>query len=65
MNPDAPDTKADPSADWQGDDWESARQRKFTLGLAATPVERLAWLEEVIALAWAVGALPRRASDRR
>jgi hypothetical protein len=62
MNPDAPEAKPEAAADWQGDDWESARRRKFTLGLAATPIERLAWLEEVIRLAWAAGALPRRRS---
>jgi hypothetical protein len=45
--------------DWRGDDWESARRRKFTLGLAASPSQRLAWLEEAIRLAWASGALPR------
>jgi hypothetical protein len=48
---------------WKGDDWESARQRKFTLGLAATPRQRLAWLEEAIRLAWSVGALPRRSDQ--
>jgi hypothetical protein len=46
-------------SNWQGDDWESARLRRFTLGLAATPEQRLAWLEEAITLAWASGALPR------
>jgi len=52
-------TESDPHADWKADDWESARRRKFTLGLAASPSERLAWLEEAISLAWAAGALPR------
>jgi hypothetical protein len=54
------DARNQASADWKGDDWESARRRKLTLGLRATPSERLAWLEEVIRLAWASGALPRR-----
>ena len=62
MNPDASEREPEATADWQGDDWETARRRKLTLGLAATPVERLAWLEEVIRLAWAAGALPRRRS---
>jgi hypothetical protein len=53
----------DAAADWRGDDWESARRRKFTLGLAASPSQRLAWLEEAIRLAWAVGALPRPRRD--
>jgi hypothetical protein len=56
------DARSEGSADWKGDDWESARRRKFTLGLRATPSERLAWLEEVIRLAWAAGALPRRSA---
>ena len=51
--------------DWQGDDWESARRRRFTLGLAATPRQRLAWLEEAIRIAWAAGALPRRPPGTR
>jgi hypothetical protein len=33
--------------------------RTFTLSLAATPAARLQWLEEMIALAWKSGALPR------
>jgi hypothetical protein len=44
---------------WQADSWESARRRKLTLGLDATPADRLAWLEQAIVLAWATGALPR------
>ncbi len=40
-------------------DWDAQRRRKFTIGLAATPAERLAWLEEMIELAHATGALPR------
>ncbi len=39
--------------------WDDARRRKLTMGLAATPLERLRWLEEAIALAHRVGALPR------
>ncbi len=45
-------------------DWESTRQRKLTLGLAATPAERLSWLESMIVLAWASGALPRPRTDQ-
>jgi len=48
--------------------WEDARRRQLTAGLDATPAQRLAWLEEMIALAHRSGALPReedrgRASD--
>jgi hypothetical protein len=53
------DTDHRPSADWQADDWESARKRTLTLALSATPAQRLAWLEEAIRIAAASGALPK------
>ncbi|HEY2408191.1 MAG TPA: hypothetical protein VGI10_19425 [Polyangiaceae bacterium] len=40
-------------------DWAANRERKQTLGLSATPAERLAWLEEAIQFAYRAGALPR------
>ncbi len=43
-----------------GADWETDRREKLTAGLALTPAERLAWLEEAIAFAHRAGALPRR-----
>jgi|WetSurMetagenome_2_1015567.scaffolds.fasta_scaffold1847401_1 hypothetical protein len=47
-----------------GDDgWAEKRQRRFTFALAASPAERLAWLEQMIALAWQTGALPRPRND--
>jgi hypothetical protein len=36
-----------------------ARRRKFTMALALTPSERLAWLERAIEFARQTGALPR------
>ena len=45
------------------DGWISKRQRRFTLALAASPAERLAWLEQAITLAWQTGALPRPRND--
>jgi hypothetical protein len=42
-----------------GADWASAREHKLTMGLAVTPAQRLAWLEEVILFAHRAGALPR------
>lgn len=45
--------------DWQAG-WEATRRRQILLGLAASPVERLRWLEEMIALAHRTGALPRK-----
>lgn len=46
------------SDDWEAG-WESHRRRQMTFALAATPAERLRWLEEMIALAHRTGALPR------
>jgi len=48
-----------PPGDWRVD-WESHREAQRERWLAATPAQRLAWLEEMIALAWKTGALPRR-----
>lgn len=39
--------------------WEAHRVHQLTLALAATPAQRVAWLEEMIALAWLVGAFPK------
>jgi hypothetical protein len=36
----------------------------MVLGLRATPAQRLDWLEGMIELAFATGALPRREIDR-
>jgi hypothetical protein len=44
--------------DW-GVSWEAHRVHQLTLALEASPAQRLAWLEEVIALAHRAGALPR------
>lgn len=43
-------------------DWSSNRMRKLTRGLDASPAQRLAWLEAMIRLAHASGALPRNRS---
>lgn len=37
-----------------------ARRRKFTMALALSPSERLAWLDRAIEFARQTGALPRR-----
>lgn len=47
------------SEDWEAS-WEATRRRGLTRGLEASPAQRLAWLEEAIALAHRTGALPRR-----
>lgn len=50
-----PDTASD---DWEAG-WAAHRRHQLTLALRATPAQRLAWLEEMIALAYRVGALPK------
>ncbi len=57
-------TKRQPMSPTSERGWEANRERKLTLGLDATPAERLAWLEEMIELAYRTGALPRPRSDR-
>jgi hypothetical protein len=41
------------------DGWRRNEEDHLALGLDATPAERLAWLEEAIALAYRTRALPR------
>jgi len=42
-------------------DWDAAQQDLLAATLAATPAQRLAWLEEALRLAYASGAFkPRR-----
>jgi hypothetical protein len=40
--------------------WEDDARRKRTASGAATPAERLAWLEAMLELALARGAIPKR-----
>jgi hypothetical protein len=47
-----------PSDNWEAG-WEAHHRHQLTLALKATPAQRLAWLEEMIALAYRVGALPK------
>ncbi|HEX6231465.1 MAG TPA: hypothetical protein VF029_07100 [Actinomycetota bacterium] len=52
---------------WRSDPkagWEAHRRERLTIGLGATPAQRLAWLERAIALAHLTGALPRQDADR-
>lgn len=55
---DATSPMATGAEDWAAG-WESHRRRQLTFALAATPADRLRWLEEMIALAHRSGALPR------
>jgi hypothetical protein len=43
--------------------WESSRRELLELTLAATPEQRLAWLEEVLEIAHQVGALRPRTDE--
>ena len=43
--------------DWGS--WEEDRERKYVVGLEVSADERLAWLEEMLELALASGALPK------
>jgi hypothetical protein len=45
--------------------WEETRRRQLTLGLRATPAERLRWLEEMLLIAHRSGALERRRKHKR
>lgn len=54
-DPDAPNSKAD---EWPAD-FRAAEDQTLDASLAATPSQRLAWLEEALSFALRVGALPR------
>lgn len=58
-----PNTDLDKSQDW-GCTWEDARRRTLTLGVEATPAQRIAWLEDAMRLAHRSGALPKRRTPR-
>lgn len=46
--------------EWDGG-WAESRLAQLRLWSRATPADRIAWLEQAIALAHELGALPRRA----
>ena len=50
------------SDDWDSD-WEGQERWQMVAGLSATPMQRLAWLEEMRALALLSGALQRRLDE--
>jgi hypothetical protein len=54
-----PKRHTDDPADWRGD-FASAEESLLDASLAVTPAERLKWLEEAIAFAYKMGALPKR-----
>ena len=53
---------ADPAVAWTGT-WQGHRTQQRRAWLAATPAQRLAWLEDAIAVAHEPGPLPRRRAD--
>lgn len=57
-------SEADPEVDWQVD-WEGHRRWQLTAASAATPAQRLAWLEEMLELAHRSGALSGPPSQGR
>lgn len=56
--------EAEPETDWQAD-WEGHRRWQLTAALAATPAQRLAWLEEMLELANRSGAMSGPKSQGR
>ena len=51
-----------PTHDWQAD-WEDNERAELRSWLSATPVQRLAWLEEALELAHQAGALGPKPQD--
>jgi hypothetical protein len=43
--------------------WEEDRERKYVVGLEVSVDERLAWLEEMLEIAHAAGALRKRRDE--
>ena len=52
------------SEGWEAASWEGAERAQLETMLAATPAERLAWLEEAMRLAHASGALEMARRER-
>lgn len=54
------DTRDDADRQWRAG-WEDQEANTLEASMAATPLQRLEWLEEALELAWDAGALgPRR-----
>lgn len=45
--------------------WAAQRVDQLDRVLAASPAQRLAWLEDMIRIAFQTGALPRRETEQR
>ena len=59
-----PDATHPTAAEWPVD-FRAAANQTLEASLAATPSQRLTWLEEALAFAWKVGALPRSDEETR
>ena len=53
------------SADRWDATWEGARKQLLESTLAATPAQRLAWLEEMLELAHRAGAIGTRSTRKK
>ncbi len=53
------------SADRWDATWEGARKQLLESTLAATPAQRLAWLEEMLELAHRAGALGKKPLEQK
>ncbi len=49
-----------PPDPWESSTWEGHAHWQLARTLAATPLERLVWLEEALELAWGAGAVKAR-----
>jgi len=49
---------------WEAATWEGARRRTLAAFVAATPAQRLAWLEEMLEIAYRAGALGPKPPDK-
>ena len=58
------DESSRPAADAWPVTWAAHRDDQLDRMLAAAPAQRLAWLEDMIRLAFLAGALPRREPER-
>jgi len=58
-------SEPDEPADIWDATWEGARRQLLESMLAATPAQRLVWLEEMLELAYRSGALRALSCDRK
>ena len=59
-----PDANGGSSAAWKTVTWDGNRDALLDSTLAATPAQRLAWLEDAIEIAYRAGASSNRATGK-